>query len=76
MSGPEAKAEDLGHIRLKTKPPTEDRHGLDAGQVHKVIKMHDKPDAPKGMRKRGWWIQGDGEPVLILWREATREAPA
>ena len=58
----ESEVEDLGHIRLKSKPPVDPIHDLDTGQVHKVIRMHG----------RGWWIQGDGEPVLILAREAEK----
>lgn len=67
MSEQEAEVEDLGYIRLKESPSVEQRHGFEAGQVHKVIRRH----------KRGSWIQGDGEPVMILWREAEKcEPPA
>lgn len=39
---------------------------LKPGTVHEVI------EPPKGQNdKRGWWVMGVGEPVLVLTREAT-----
>ena len=54
---------DLGFIRLLIDPPLERRHKMRAGDVHRVLRL-------ASISNPGWWVHGDGEPVMILAREA------
>ncbi len=72
-------------IKIMRSVPVEARHGIEVGKTYDVVEVG--PGHPsqkeKVQRDRGavwWFVQGDGELVGVLWREAEEvtdeEAPA
>lgn len=57
-------------IKLLQDIPVDPKHDLIEGKILEVLRLSDKDKKEKS----GWWVQGNGEEVLILFMEAEIES--
>ncbi len=53
-------------IKITANVPVDSKHSIEVGSEHEVLRRNED----QSRHWRGWWIQGDGEEVLIFRREA------